>query len=75
LGSSINDKGHAIAKVSPSVMGSITAKELIDELTAITGGGGGGRDNMAQAGGLGTQKLDEAMAHMLEKYAQTSTGD
>jgi alanyl-tRNA synthetase len=75
LGSSVNHKGHAIAKVSPSVMGNITAKELIDELTAITGGGGGGRGNMAQAGGLGAQKLKGAMTHMVEKYAQTSTGN
>lgn len=69
LSSQTNEKAHAIAKVSNSIVKEITARELIDELTAITGGGGGGRDNMAQAGGLAAQKLADGMAHITQKYA------
>ena len=43
LGSSINNKGHAVAKVSPSLLGSWGADRLIKALTTHTGGGGGGQ--------------------------------
>ena len=75
LSSRLNGQSHAVAKVSSSVLKSITAKELIDALTSVTGGGGGGRDNMAQAGGINAQKLDDGMAHISEKYAQTPAGN
>ena len=39
LSSRLNGKSHAVAKVSSSVLKSITAKELIDALTSVTGGG------------------------------------
>ncbi|MGA0242719.1 MAG: DHHA1 domain-containing protein, partial [Candidatus Marinamargulisbacteria bacterium] len=67
-------KGHAIAKVSPNVMNHISAKSLIQDLTEITGGGGGGRDAMAQAGGIGVQRAHEGVAFIHKKYA-TITGD
>ncbi len=40
------------------------AGKLVSEVARITGGGGGGRPDMAQAGGKEPQKLDQAMARV-----------
>jgi len=38
------------------------AGNIIKEVAAMVGGGGGGRPDMAQAGGTQPEKLDEALA-------------
>ena len=38
------------------------AGQLVKEAAMITGGGGGGRPDMAQAGGKDAAKIDEALA-------------
>ena len=40
----------------------IKAGDLIKQIAPIVGGGGGGRPNMAQAGGKEPAKLGEALA-------------
>jgi alanyl-tRNA synthetase len=40
----------------------LSAAEVIQEVAQIVGGGGGGRENVAQAGGKDASKLDEALA-------------
>jgi alanyl-tRNA synthetase len=40
----------------------ISAADVIREAAQVIGGGGGGRDNVAQAGGRDPSKLDEALA-------------
>ncbi|HEY3491388.1 MAG TPA: alanine--tRNA ligase [Solirubrobacterales bacterium] len=40
----------------------LSAGSIIREIAPIVGGGGGGRDDMAQAGGKDPAKLDEALA-------------
>lgn len=42
------------------------AGKVIKEVAKITGGGGGGRPNMAQAGGKDPSKIDEALAKVYE---------
>ena len=44
------------------------AVDVIKEATKITGGGGGGKPNLAQAGGKDTTKVNEALAHLKELY-------
>ena len=39
----------------------IHAGKFIKEVSSLTGGGGGGKPNMAQAGGKDISKLSEAM--------------
>jgi len=39
----------------------IKAGDIVKEIAPIVGGGGGGRPNMAQAGGKDASKLDEAL--------------
>jgi alanyl-tRNA synthetase len=36
----------------------------VQELAAIAGGGGGGRPDMAQAGGKDISKIDDALNHI-----------
>jgi alanyl-tRNA synthetase len=40
----------------------VKAGDIVKEIAPIVGGGGGGRPNMAQAGGKDASKLDEALA-------------
>ena len=40
----------------------LKADEILKRVAAITGGGGGGRPDMAQGGGKDASKLDEALA-------------
>ena len=42
------------------------AGNLIKEIAPILGGGGGGKPQMAQAGGKDTAKLEEALKQSLE---------
>jgi alanyl-tRNA synthetase len=51
----------------------IHAGNLIKEIAKVTGGGGGGRPDMAQAGGKDYSKLGEALA-MVEGLILTQLG-
>ena len=48
--------------VSKDLTGRIRAGELVNRVAIIVGGKGGGRPDMAQAGGSMPDKLDEAIA-------------
>jgi alanyl-tRNA synthetase len=62
LGSTTNDKVHFVAMASKSAIDSgIHCGEIIKEVAKIAGGGGGGRPDMAQAGGKLPEKLEEAI--------------
>ena len=60
-------------QVSPTVLSKLTAKDLINDLTSITGGGGGGRDNMAQ-GGIGADHIDAGIAHITKNMHKRLLG-
>ncbi len=58
-----NGKPVIIARVSDDLVArGIKAGDLVREVARIVGGGGGGRPNMAQAGGRDAEKLPEALA-------------
>jgi len=40
----------------------VKAGDIVKEIAPIVGGGGGGRPNMAQAGGKDASKLDDALS-------------
>jgi len=51
-----------VASVAPALVSrGLHAGELVKLAAQVTGGGGGGRDTMAQAGGRDPEKLDEAL--------------
>lgn len=62
LGTASNDKVNLIAMASKDLVAKgIHAGNIIREVAKITGGGGGGRPDMAQAGGKDPAKLQEAL--------------
>lgn len=62
LGSSVNGKVQLIAMATEkAVQSGINCGKIIKEIAAVTGGNGGGRPDMAQAGGKLPEKLEEAV--------------
>lgn len=61
VGAEIDGKASLTVKVSRDLTDKIKAGNIIKELAGIVGGKGGGRPDMAQAGGPNTEKLDEAI--------------
>lgn len=62
LGCAMEDKVRFIVSVSKDLIGKgVHAGKIIKEVAQITGGSGGGRPDMAQAGGKDINKLDEAL--------------
>jgi alanyl-tRNA synthetase len=72
LGSAKDGKVSLIVMVSKDLTGRIHAGNVIKELAAIIGGTGGGKPDLAQAGGKDASKLDaalEALYKVVEKAA------
>jgi alanyl-tRNA synthetase len=67
LGSAQNDKVNLVAGVTKDLIeNGYHAGKLIKEVAARCGGGGGGRPDMAQAGGKDPEKLEEALQYAYE---------
>ena len=62
LGSQEGDRAFLAANVAPAaVERGVKAGELVRAVAPIVGGGGGGRDTLAQAGGKNPEKLPDAL--------------
>ena len=65
LGSKTDDKVNLVAAATKDVVAKgIHAGNIIREVAKKTGGGGGGRADMAQAGGKDPEKLTEALKYV-----------
>jgi alanyl-tRNA synthetase len=62
LASSDGDKVSLIAGVTPDLVGKVKAGELVNFVATQVGGKGGGRPDMAQAGGTNAAALPAALA-------------
>src|SRR5919197_1338701 len=63
LGTAVDGRVHLGANFAPSAVArGLKAGDVVRAAAEITGGGGGGRDTMAQAGGRDPEKLPEAIA-------------
>jgi alanyl-tRNA synthetase len=63
IGTVINGKPLLIATVTEDLIKrGVKAGDLVRDVAKIVGGGGGGRPNMAQAGGRDPEKIPEALA-------------
>jgi alanyl-tRNA synthetase len=60
------DKATLLVAVTPDVVGRVQAGKLVGELAAIVGGKGGGKPDLAQAGGTLPGKLPDAFARARE---------
>ncbi len=73
LGSAVDGKVNLVAAVSKDLTKRFPAGRLVQEIAKMVGGGGGGRPDLAQAGGKDASKLDEALAAVagwVERTAQ-----
>ena len=62
LGTVYGDKPNFLAVVTPDLVArGFHAAEIVKQVAKITGGGGGGKAGLAQAGGRDKNKLDEAL--------------
>ncbi len=75
LGTVLNGKPSFIAIVTDDlVKKGLHAGKLVKAVAQVVGGGGGGRPNMAQAGGKNSAKLSDALA-LVEKLVAESVTD
>jgi len=70
LGSLADDKALLVAIVSKDLTKRFNAGEIIRELAPLVGGAGGGRADMAQAGGPHKEKLTEAIKQAYDIIAK-----
>lgn len=66
LGSAQNDKVNIVAAVTKDLTKKYHAGKLVKEVASRCGGGGGGRPDMAQAGGKNPGQLDEALSFVTD---------
>jgi alanyl-tRNA synthetase len=64
VGAASSDKAMLVLTVSKDLTDRYKAGDLIKGIAQIVGGSGGGRPDMAQAGGTDITKLDEALASL-----------
>jgi alanyl-tRNA synthetase len=61
VGSAYDGKVNLVAAVTRDLTKRFQAGKLVQEVAKVVGGGGGGRPDLAQAGGKDAAKLDEAL--------------
>lgn len=73
LGAVNGDKVNLVAAVTPDLISKgLHAGKLVKEVATRCGGGGGGRPDMAQAGGKDPSKLQDAL-HAVEQWIKNLT--
>ncbi|MBI4214090.1 MAG: alanine--tRNA ligase [Chloroflexi bacterium] len=76
LGAVIDGAPQFVASVSKAVIRpGLDAVRLVKEASALTGGGGGGRPELARAGGRDASKLDLAISRASEIVREAMSGD
>jgi alanyl-tRNA synthetase len=66
LGSKAADKAMLLCMVTKDLTNRYHAGNIIKEIAPIVGGSGGGRPDMAQAGGLKPENLKQALDRLTE---------
>ncbi len=61
LGTHTNGKVSLVAMVTPDLTDKINARDLIGKIASLVDGGGGGKPDMAEAGGKDPSRLSEAL--------------
>jgi alanyl-tRNA synthetase len=69
VGAASGDKAMLVLTVSKSLTDRYKAGDLIRPIAQMLGGSGGGRPDMAQAGGTDVSKIDEALASLYARLA------
>jgi alanyl-tRNA synthetase len=66
VGGAQDGKVNLVAAVTKDLTRRFPAGKIVQEVAKVVGGGGGGRPDLAQAGGKDAAKLDEALALVYE---------
>jgi alanyl-tRNA synthetase len=66
LGSKTGDKAMLLCLVTKDLTGKYDAGKIVKEIAPIVGGSGGGRQDMAQAGGTKPENLQQALNKLNE---------
>jgi len=74
LGSVVEGKVALIAAVTPDVINKVKAGELVNFVAAQVGGKGGGKPDLAQAGGTEPEKLPAALKGVVD-WVRSKCGD
>jgi alanyl-tRNA synthetase len=74
LASVTDERVYLIAAVTDDLTGSIHAGKIVKAIAPLVGGNGGGRPDMAQAGGDQPEKLDDAMKKAPDIIASIISG-
>jgi alanyl-tRNA synthetase len=74
LGSVTNGKVSLVAAVTKDLIPRFNAGKLIEEVARVVGGGGGGRPDLAQAGGKDPSKLEQALSLVYDWVGRTFQG-
>jgi alanyl-tRNA synthetase len=69
LGTREDGTVHLVANFDDRIAKRVSAGDVVKEIAPIVGGGGGGRPNMARAGGKDPEKLPEALDRARELIA------
>jgi alanyl-tRNA synthetase len=69
LGTRRGEKALLLAAVTKDLVGRYAAGKIIQAIAPIVGGGGGGKPELAQAGGPDPSRIDEALAKVYEVVA------
>ena len=72
LGTEFEGKAHLLAMVKKDKKDKVSAGTIIKEIAPVVGGRGGGRPDMAQAGGSEPGKVEEAIDKACELIAEFS---
>jgi alanyl-tRNA synthetase len=74
LGSVTDGKVSLVSAVTKDLTGRVHAGKLVQEVAKAVGGGGGGRPDLAQAGGKNPAELDRALAGVYDLVARAAGG-
>ncbi len=75
LGAAAGGKASLVAAVTKNLTKRVNAGQIVGEIAPIVGGGGGGRADMAQAGGKDPSRLSQALEKAEEIVKQGLAGD
>jgi alanyl-tRNA synthetase len=75
LGRAADGKASLLVAVTKDLTGKLRAGDLVKTLGRLIGGGGGGRPDLAEAGGKDPQRLDDALSAAAGEVERCMVGD
>ncbi len=66
FGAEDGDRVHLLAMVTKDIAEKFSARKIIEQIAPVVGGRGGGKNDMAQAGGKSPEKLRQALDKAME---------